>query len=220
MINSKKLVVFDLDGTISRSNLFSLPAIRDTQAALGFEVTDADTLLGFYGSPFEEFFPAILPGADESILPEYMAQLILSEQKYKHLARPFEGVPEMLDTLKAKGYKTAVCSNADRRYISFVLDTLALADKFDYIQELPEGMSSKSQSLKLLLETVQADIAVMVGDTSYDYLAAAENNIAFIGCVYGFRPKEMQEIKVKVQTPPEIVAAVEKIMGSFSSAQA
>ena len=48
-------------------------------------------------------------------------------------------------------------------------------------------------------------MAVMVGDTAYDCQAAKACGIPFIGCLYGFRPAEMEaEAKHRVNTPGEI----------------
>ena len=41
----------------------------------------------------------------------------------------YEGVGDMLDSLHERGYKTAVCSNADEEYIEEVLDKLNLREK-------------------------------------------------------------------------------------------
>lgn len=209
--NKNNLVVFDLDGTLSQSNLFSLPAIQDTQKVLGFPPTDHDTLIAIYGAPFEEFFDLIFPGAGEDIIPKYYEQVAISEQKYKHLAKPFDGVVEMLEEIKNNGYNTAVCSNADINYIMFVLDALMITSKIDYVQELKEEMTSKTQSLGELLSKVEYEKAIMVGDTLYDYLAAKDNNIDFIGCTYGFKPLDMEKMENKVKSALELPNVIDRL---------
>ena len=52
---------------------------------------------------------------------------------YKDMETVYEGVPELLDSLHQKGYRTAVCSNADRTYIEMMLGRLA--DTLLYVEK-------------------------------------------------------------------------------------
>lgn len=217
MKENKNLIVFDLDGTLSQSNLFSLPAIQDTQKALGYEPTDYDTLLHMYGAPFNEFLEVIFPGANEDIVPKYKEQVAISERKFKDLAKGFDGIKEMLKSLKSAGYYTAVCSNSNIEYITFVLESINIIEHIDYIQQLEETMKSKSESLNKLISKVHADNTIMIGDTSYDYLAAKDNNVDFIGCLYGFRPEEMATVEYSVEHPDEIFNTVRCILSKKHS---
>lgn len=45
----------------------------------------------------------------------------------------------MLDSLHERGYKTAVCSNADEEYIEEVLDKLNLREKIDRVRPIIPG---------------------------------------------------------------------------------
>ena len=73
-------------------------------------------------------------------------------------------------------------------------------------------MTEKSQSLASLLQRIPHSAAVMVGDTSYDLQAAEANHIPFIGCRYGFRPTEMENVTHTVLTPVEITELAERIV--------
>lgn len=209
----KRLIVFDLDGTLNRTDLFSVPAIQQVQQELGFPQLDSATIISSYGAPYDEFMDINFPGGDASTAKAYQDKIPAAEKKYLHLARAYDGIPEMLDCLHQNGCLTAVCSNSNWRYISSALGALHLMEKLDYIQELEKGMSNKGQSLRRLLEKSGIHKAVMVGDTLYDYQAAMDNHLPFIGCRYGFRPHEMQGIAHVVDSPSEIAPLALRLLG-------
>ena len=76
------------------------------------------------------------------------------QAKYLDRAKPFNGIPEIMDRLHALGYETAVCSNSNIRYIKMCVEAIGLMDKMDYLQELEAGMDNKGQSLGKLLNMV------------------------------------------------------------------
>ena len=93
-----------------------------------------------------------------------------------------------------------------------VLKALNIYEKIDYIQPLMRNMI-KDDTLRILLEKVKPQKAVMVGDRVYDKNAAKANNIPFIGCKYGFKSSEVEDGDAAVDAVCEINNAVEKLIG-------
>ncbi len=206
------LVVFDLDGTLNRTDLFSVPAIQMVQKELGFPISSRETIISCYGTAYREFMSVLFPGGTEQTARDYQRLIPEAEAQFLYMARPYEGVPELLTALRKQGYQTAVCSNSNYRYISTALKAIGVYELIDWIQELEKGMETKTESLACLLQKTQAQKAVMVGDTFYDYHAAQDNHIPFIGCGYGFRPYEMETLSPVVKAPMEILPFVEQQM--------
>jgi phosphoglycolate phosphatase len=202
---NQSLVVFDLDGTLNRTDLFSVPAIREIQRKFGVPESDYDTILSSYGTTHEEFMEIIFPGGGEEAARFYYEHIEEKETKYYPRARCYDGIQAMLDGLHHAGCLTAVCSNATMRYIHGALGAIGLTDRIDVIQALEPGMRNKSQSLAHLLKRIRPGRALMVGDTLFDYQAAQDNGLPFIGCSYGFRPYEMAKVPDAVQSPAEIL---------------
>ena len=71
---------------------------------------------------------------------------LIIEQYFIILFEEYEGVGDMLDSLHERGYKTAVCSNADEEYIEEVLDKLDLREKIDRVRPIIPG-KGKVESL-------------------------------------------------------------------------
>ena len=206
-----KLIVFDLDGTLNRTELFAVEVHRMVQTEFGWNAQTPEQIQATFGAPASEYAPLLLPGSDKETQDRYLKRVAQVESDYLHLAAAYDGCDSLMDALHEKGWRTAVCSNASQRYISMVLSAIRLMDKIDYIQPLEKGVDSKDASLSLLLKRTAPEKAVMVGDTSFDLQAARKNRIPFIGCRYGFRPQEMEEAEICVSSPCEILEQAEKL---------
>lgn len=213
MEQCSKLIVFDLDGTLNRTELFSVGVHRMVQTEFGWPAQSPEQIMSIFGAPASEYIESLLPGADDATKRNYLNRVSEAERDSMNLAAAYEGCIEMMDTLHAKGYKTAVCSNSSFRYINAVLTAIKLADKIDYIQPLEPGMTTKGQSLGSLLAKTGCSVAVMVGDTVYDQQAAMDNKIPFLGCRYGYRPQEMEDLENAVDKPLDIPAAIAALVG-------
>ena len=69
--------------------------------------------------------------------------------------------------------------------VDVILRKLEVNDYFDVIQGVTEK-NNKKYSLEELLLREKPELAVMVGDRSYDKEAARYNQIPFVGCKYGY----------------------------------
>lgn len=212
MNDKSVLIVFDLDGTLSRSDRFSVNAIQDVQRELGFKVSSESEIKNCFGMNLNDLMNSLFKRCDKIIIDEYKKWIALTEKRYLHLAETYPGITEMLNDIKSKGYRTAVCSNSSNKYIITILRTLNLIGKIDYIQELEPHMKDKSESLRNLILNVSPMEAIMIGDTSFDKSAAEINNLPFIGCKYGYRPHEMENLRYVAENPIEIPPLIEKIL--------
>jgi phosphoglycolate phosphatase len=212
MEQSSKLVVFDLDGTLNRTELFSVGVHRMVQTEFGWPAQSPEQIISIFGAPANEYIEGLLPGADDETKRKYLKRVSEAECDLMDLAAAYDGCGEMLDMLHEGGCKTAVCSNSSFRYITTVLKAIKLADKIDFIQPLEPGMTTKGESLRALLTKAGCTDAVMVGDTVYDQQAAIANQIPFIGCNYGYRPHEMKEAEHTVDKPLDIPALINSLI--------
>ncbi len=209
-----KLVVFDLDGTLNRTDLYAVPAHRTAFEELGmFGVTEEEIISNF-GSSDSEYLKKMVPHLDREQAQRHLSRVAELEAYFlKEFHGEYEGVTDMMSTLKERGYRIAVCSNSSEEYIRMVLNSLNLSRFVDEIQELEEG-KDKAYTLALLLKRLHPQAAVMVGDRFYDMDAAVENGIPFIGCAYGYgREEEMAAANVMVSCAGDITKAVQGLIG-------
>ena len=120
--------------------------------------------------------------------------------------------------LKEKGYKLAICSNASKWELDVILRKLEVNDYFDVIQGVTEK-NNKKYSLEELLLREKPELAVMVGDRSYDKEAARYNQIPFVGCKYGYgKPEELSDCKYSVETALELSRIIDEIISARGGA--
>ena len=126
---TKKLAVFDLDGTLSRTELFSVPAAQEMERLLGYPVQEASHIIASFGTNYKDTMDAIFPGWDQKAYDFYFTHGGEIQAKYLDRAMPYDGIPEAMDRLHAIGYETAVCSNSNIRYIKMCVSAIGLKDK-------------------------------------------------------------------------------------------
>ena len=104
-MKEKKLVVFDMDGTLNRIELFIIPTYKEVLRRFANTEADDDTVLRLMGCVDEEIYQGLLPGAPMERFDEFMA--MTAEAEYRNIDRyhgTFEGVPEMVRQLSDEGY--------------------------------------------------------------------------------------------------------------------
>lgn len=210
---NNKLVIFDLDGTLNRTELYAVPAHKKAMADYGvFDKTD-EMIIKTFGAAALDSVELFIGKCDLETKREYLNKTSQYEAELIQTnAGEYVGSSALLDRLKAAGYQTAICSNSSVRYITMVLKALGLFEKIDFIQPLLPDMT-KSDTLKILLEKVKPEKAVMVGDRIFDKLAARHNDIPFIGCLYGFEQSEVADADHPVTCTSDIYVAVQELIG-------
>lgn len=212
-MKEKKLVVFDMDGTLNRIELFIIPTYKEVLRQFAGTQADDDTVLRLMGCVDEEIYQGLMPGAPMERFGEFMA--LTAEAEYRNIDRyhgTFEGVPEMIRRLWDEGYILAVCTNGTNGYVRKIVQALELAPYFTYLQGAEPGCT-KSDTLKMVLEKIRPDKAVMVGDRRHDMQAARDNGLPFVGCQYGYLPREVDEADLRVSAAEEIPRAVKALIG-------
>ena len=154
-------------------------------------------------------------GKSEKFNSEKIEKAILNAMKSSGIKSPkvaFNISKEIEEELKEKGYKLAVCSNASNWELDVILKKLEVKDYFDVIQGVT-SKNNKKYSLEELLLREKPELAVMVGDRSYDNEAARYNQIPFVGCKYGYgKPEELRECQYTIETVLELPKIIDKIV--------
>lgn len=209
----KKLVAFDMDGTLNRIELFIIPTFREVMRRFAGRESDDSLVMSLMGCVEKEIYQGVLPDYPLDRMDEFFQMVYEAEFRYiDRYHGAFEGIPEMLKKLHEEGYILAVCSNGAPEYVEYITRTLDIKKYFTYLKG-SENNTGKAQNLKAILEDLKPAAAVMVGDRSHDMEAARENRIPFIGCRYGFLPDEVNGADICVEKGGEIYGAVKRLIG-------
>lgn len=183
-----KAVFFDLDGTLTDSGEGITRCARLALEHFGIEVEDQSGLRAFVGPPLRESFPKF--GVPRDRVEEAVA---VFRGRYNTVGKfenvPYEGVFQMLETLRARGCRLFVATSKPEVTAREVLEKFRLSQYFEIIcgATMDGTRDSKESVIRYLLEqTGDAGAAVMVGDTAYDVIGARALGIDTIGVTWGF----------------------------------
>lgn len=193
-----KSILFDFDGTL----MDTWPGIQSTIKAALMELKipfeERSVTRSLVGMPLVKVFKQLMPDND----PVADA----AARKYRELfprigmpgAKPFEGVPGLLEDLRRDGRQLFLVTARNELIARRMMEAHGLTRFFTWVRgelegEVPEG---KSHMVAEVLNRFDLDPSgcVMIGDRRYDVAAAVANGIKAVGVTYGYGTvRELQD---------------------------
>lgn len=195
----KKLIIFDLDGTLLYTVEDILDALNKVLVNYGYStLTEKQVLLNLgYGS--KELVRRSSKCTDEKIFEKMYADYVALQEDCKNeKTRLYDGLDEVLIELKKLGYKMAIVSNKPDSITQVVYEQLLKKYNFDFVTgNRPELFNPKPDKtcVEYCLNTlnISKEDAVYVGDSEVDVQTFVASNVDGIGVTWGFRPKYLLE---------------------------
>jgi phosphoglycolate phosphatase len=187
------LAVFDCDGTLIDGQAEICTAMTRAFADVGLPPPDLDQVRRSVGLSLPQALARLLPEADEAaqgLAVEAYKQAFRDARQAGALSQSlFPGVAEVLDGLRDAGWMLAVATGMSRRGLDHCLAANGIADRFVSLQTADDHPSKPHPAmLRAALAEADADAtqAVMIGDTQYDILMAADAGVRGIGVAWGY----------------------------------
>jgi phosphoglycolate phosphatase len=196
--NNKKVIIFDLDGTLINSAPDLSLAVNHMLQTLNRDTFSDDVIHGWVGNGAQILVQRALSGRsviDENLdaalsaealdifLTFYAENLCISTVAYPH-------VTVTLKILKGMGYRLAIVTNKPFAFVAPILEGLELDGLFELIlggDSLPQKKPDPAPLLHVCEKLgVSVGECVMVGDSKNDILAANACSIQSIGVIYGY----------------------------------
>jgi HAD superfamily hydrolase (TIGR01549 family) len=195
-------IIFDLDGTL-------LNTIDD----LGYACNYALERTGYATHPIEDY-PRMVGNGINNLIRRALPESERTEKKVLKVreffvpyyddhncdyTRPYEGIPELLATLKAQGHQLAVASNKYQAATEKIVEHF-FSGVFDVILGEREGIERKpnpkivydildrlrlTEYRSATPDRVQTEL-LYVGDSLVDKETAQNANVPFVACSWGF----------------------------------
>ncbi len=199
---TKKAVIFDLDGTLSDS-IASLKYCGDRALApFGYGPYPESDYKYFVGDGAANLIKRALIKSGDRELIHFDEAFALYKEYFAadcmYQVKPYDGIPELLKTLKEKGIRIAVLSNKPHIQTLEVIHTLFGEDCFDVIRGQKEGVPIKPDPagvFAILKELgLTAAELLYLGDTATDMRTGRNAGAFSVGALWGFRDrKELEE---------------------------
>lgn len=188
--------VFDLDGTLLNTLADIAQAANTLLERHGWPPHPLEAYRQFIGNGFARLVRRALPaGVLEQLHDDEVARLVQEGKEHYSarlwtLTKPYEGVPEALHALAARGCRLAVLSNKpDSQTVTLVEHFFP--GLFQAVHGSRDGIPLKPDPTSLLSVVdelgVSADKVGYVGDSNVDMLTAANAGLFSMGVCWGFR---------------------------------
>ncbi|MGM0215013.1 NIF family HAD-type phosphatase [Enterococcus sp. AZ109] len=214
----KKVVLFDLDGTLTDSSKGIIASITYMLKDLKLEVPADDVLRSFIGPPLSLSLGKLY-GMDKEAAQK--ATLIYRDYYAAHGIHELEVYPGIADTLAelSKSYILGLATSKPAPYAEQIINELGFSGYFTGIfgADMNGQREGKATIIKDALAHLTEDLSgvVMIGDREFDIKGAKENGIASIGVLYGFG--NLEELQLAgadriVKDAKEIPTAVKELL--------
>jgi phosphoglycolate phosphatase len=193
--DSIKNVLFDLDGTLTDPGEGITRCLQYALGEMGVECPSPAQLHVHIGPPIRDALSIILKSTDESLIEE---ALRLYRVRFSDTGiyenKVFDGVPEMLEALRASSRQLYVATSKPLVFTEKILRHFRLTNYFDavYGSELGGHLDNKAELIRHILRSSELSPVetLMVGDRMYDIFGAKENGCMSLGVTYGYGSEE------------------------------
>lgn len=221
-------VLFDLDGTlIDTTNLIFQSYQHAWQTEFGAPMDFEDLYVG-YGQPLSVSFRAILDrrgalptdgSADPLVDRLIQTYRVFNAEQHDHLARPFDGVREMLEALGARDVPTGLVTSKARLMALRGLDLMGLGGYFKTRVFAEDSTRHKPNPDPIWLALDRLGLrerpgeVVYVGDSTHDMAAGRAAGVRTAAALWGpFPETSLRELEPTylLNTPRDVLGILER----------
>ena len=187
-------LIFDLDGTLLNTIDDLQNCVNYALSAYGYPTKTVEQMKSYVGRGVRYMLSCAVPDGENNPQFEEIFQTFLPyyEAHCADLTAPYEGVSELLATLKAAGMKMAIVTNKVQSAaedlvkemfpdISLVVGDSPLVKR----KPAPEGVWYALEQLGATKEE-----AAYIGDSDIDYATAKNAGLPCLSVLWGFRTEE------------------------------
>ena len=207
-------VFFDLDGTLSESGEGILWCVRRTIEDLKIVVPENFRLESFIGPPLADSFYR-LGLDDEKVKLGVKTYKSYYDTKGKYMNKAYDGIKELLERLREKGYKLGVATSKYELFARQIIDNIGLLQYFDFVSgatanaERQKKIDVLNYGIKNLGATPEN--SALIGDTKFDAEGARLCGCGFVGVFYGYGTRKEMEAEGAVNFA-ETAGKIEKFL--------
>ena len=187
------LIVWDWDGTIMDSTPTIVHCIQQACRDLDFPVPDDSIASYVIGLGVQDSLRRVAPSVHPARFPELVDRFRYHYLSKDHELHLFEGIRELLEDLKNKGFLLGVATGKPRRGLNRSLDFHELKHIFHDTRTADESFSKPHPGMLLdLSDSLQVPVRkmLMIGDTTHDLEMAESAGVDGIAVSYGAHPAD------------------------------
>jgi phosphoglycolate phosphatase-like HAD superfamily hydrolase len=196
-MNNIKAVIFDLDGTLANTLPLCIQAFRQSvEPLINRTISDAE-IIATFGPSEEGTIMALAPSHYEKGISDY---LHFYESLHKICPVPFEGIKEILETLKSKNVHISMVTGKGKYSTNISLNYFELTHFFEIIETGSPNGARKAEGIRTILKTlgnINCNEVVYVGDAVSDIIASREVGVPVVAAAWAetAEPEKLKKLK-------------------------
>ncbi|MBU9722777.1 MULTISPECIES: HAD family hydrolase [Bacillaceae] len=207
-----KLILFDLDGTLSDPKVGITKSVQYALCKMGIEDPDLDKLECFIGPPLQDSFKEYY-GFDEEQTQkaiELYRERFVDKGMFENELYP--NIPSLLKQLKEQGSTLIVATSKPTIFAEKIMSYFEIKHYFEHVvgSNLDGTRVAKTEIIQYILDKYRdqkRDDFIMIGDRKHDIIGANNTKIASIGVTYGYGTRD----ELQQTSPTHIVDSVEQL---------
>ncbi len=211
----KKLVIFDLDGTLLDTIADLAGATNYALTQLGYPTHDTDTIRTFVGNGINKLLERALPAneqTEENVMRMRSYFVPYYDAHNADLSSPYLGIEVLLQSLQEKGIEIAVASNkyqeATTKLVKHYFPTILFAEVLGQRENIPVKPHPTIVFDILNKTGIDKKDVLYVGDSGVDMQTAQNAEVDAIGVTWGFRSRT----ELETLHPMGIIDKAEELM--------
>lgn len=214
------LIIFDLDGTLINTIDDLGQACNHALAKCGYPTHPIEDYPHLVGNGINKLIERAMPESERNEtnvlrVREYFVPFY--DEHNCDLTRPYDGITELLRTLKTRGYQLAVASNkyqaATEKIVAHLFPDIfdVVLGERDKVARKPNPQIVYDISVHLQHE-LSKDTCLYVGDSLVDAATAKAAQLPFVACTWGFCTSEQLQTAnpdYMVEHPSEITKLIQ-----------
>lgn len=192
----KKLVIFDLDGTLLNTIADLAAATNYALGECGYPLHEVEAYRYFVGNGINKLFERALPEAERNEANILKIRSLFVPYYNEHnadLSRPYPGIPQVLESLQQQGIQVAVASNKYQEATVKLIRQYFPEIRFTAIFGQREGVPAKPAPDVIFeiieMAKVNKEEVLYVGDSCVDMQTGINAGVDTLGVSWGFRPR-------------------------------
>ncbi|MBN1599815.1 MAG: HAD hydrolase-like protein [Bacteroidales bacterium] len=188
-------IIFDLDGTISDPTIGIRNSLEYSVRKMGINFDISSRFNEFIGPPLHIGIGSImgLSENDTEKAVKYFREYYAKAGLYENITYP--GIKELFDKLKERKAEIYIATSKYEKYALKVIDNHGLSEHITFLAGADyKGSGAEKESLikRVIDKIIDEDRKniVMIGDRSFDILAAKRMQISAVAVLYGFGTEE------------------------------
>ena len=190
----KRLIIFDLDGTLLNTIADLAQSTNHALHVLGYPTHEESAYNFMVGNGINKLFERALPEgekSEENVLRVRTEFIPYYDVHNADKSRPYPGISGLLEQLQAKGLHIAVASNKYQAATEKLIAHYFPGIRFIAVFGQREGVKPDPTIVEdiLAITKVEKESVLYVGDSGVDMQTALNAGVTSCGVTWGFRPR-------------------------------